>query len=189
MADVNSFFNPSEKGFKFIGLPNINEFNSYVPRQEIIFGTESGSVTLSGVGDTQSLFFRNVLPAGFAYAMSELSCMIQDTVAGQLDDWKAPTCYITDSDADPGYKVGLTMRVDTTVLSSGLTKQVWQVESPLKQLIIPRGQATDAFVQVGSFNASTNKAALTFWGYARFFQYNLNQAHYWAVNSPVPVRG
>lgn len=183
MAVIASSIVPQAIHKQFVGFgPGMAEWVTEIPQAEILFYEEAGVITAATGGDTQSLTVTCALPKGYAYAMVEC---YQAIFCADISEWDA-ALYAEVTGVDPDYKTMLSMEGKATFRNSAVPAKVYPLEQPLLKIVVPG--ADGAQFLTFSTNQTAAGAAGTVRMFARFLRYELNQAHYWAVNTPTLVR-
>lgn len=195
MALTSTTFSPNALLEPYIGpAPTQDLWNTLIPRAAIIFSVVQGAITTGGAGNEQKVIMNCKLPSGFAYAMREFVFFINDNDdAGDVDDWD-DQAYLTLRDDFAGestsswvYAIGAekpSVSAHTTV--TNLNSAYKPINPLLQKLVIPR--AAGGLLQFTSFNLVQDGGAMIVNAFARFLQYDLNQAYRAIVNTPVPTR-
>lgn len=193
MATTVSTLVPTVLEFPYIRPGGESEtWSSNAPRAEKIFSiTGANNVTAAAGGEDQRINTTLVLPKGFAYVLVEFHA----TLFG-LDDI---------ADWDPAAFVVLKDTTDfaTVTQFAGLPcekSSIWHVaptqggaeytiptEMLLKKTVIPH-MNNDADMDFALSNIIADGGVMTFRLLARFLVYDINQAHHYEVNAPVPIR-
>lgn len=187
MATITTSFTPEGLTFPYIGIGvDPAQFITMIPSAEVMFQITSGAVTLSGVGDDQKINIDCALPRSFAWALVESSLILKSVDAG---DWDL-NCrsWLVDATTNPVYNTPIEyvsegLAHDTT-LQESLTYTVRNLPT---KIIVPHS-TLDANFHVQLHNITLNDAAGVMTFSARFLRYDLNQAHYFAVNTPLLTR-
>lgn len=192
MASTLTAFVPRPERFSYIGLPpGMLTETVPVPRAAINFRINAGVVTEAAAGEDQLFSIACLLAEGYGYILSEINLFFNDAEAGDGADWGSMlTAWVSNTDVTHDDRIlsgikfeGYTMVTSTTALSSS----VFQVDLVPSQTIIPV-QGTSGKLHVSGFNATIDGGPLTLWFLAKFLEFDLAQAHHWAVNTPYPVR-
>jgi len=123
--------------------------------------------------------------------MAEWSLNLEETESGDIDDWE-DNCGVILRDSVLGgskwqYQVDGVKQNPAYAVNSTLDGATYIPRSPLvKKLIIP--QLSGALMRLVTFNLTIDGGPVTTNYYARFLQFDLNQAYRAIVNTPVPVR-
>lgn len=193
MAIISTTATPLAERLALIApVPSQDLWMTQIPRAEIIF-RGSPSITLAGVGDTQRFQIHCILPTGYAYVYIEGRVSLRESVVGDLANWEDEACFlIQDDSAGSGwsYPMRMTKEAVGAICQGSITlrEAVFEPSSPpLKKVIVaPPGLTPRLFFDVS--NVSTNDAAMTSFFFFRFLQFDLNQAFFYAVNTPTSVR-
>lgn len=186
MTVTTTTLNLVGKNIPYIGAaPTQDQWQSIIPRAEKIYGTTSSSVTVAGAGNEQSLVVKCVLPEGFGYALVESSISL---FGADIADW-TPTAFaeMVDSVASPSYRD--TFIADgsgiwaTSTTALGRTYRCHECPS---KIVIPAADGGQLIYRV--FNSTQDGVVMTCYAYFRFLVFDLNQAYFWAVNTPIPTR-
>lgn len=175
-----------------VRAPFINQFGqpdvwaTLVPRSELVFSALGFAITLSGVGDDQRVIINCDLPSGFAYVLMEASLSID---GAEADEWDTNAfCSLADSAADVTAKWKKCLHAPGLLGNSAATSFTrCYVVSAASKIILP-GPGLTGRLQLRTMNLTTNKAALVGTAYARFLLFDVNQAQFNAIHTPVPVR-
>lgn len=179
----------TESSVPYIGAaPTRVQWPTNIPRSEKIFTAINFAVTVASGGDTQAIIVTCVLPEGFAYVMLEGAVQL---TGADIADWN-PAVFATLDDRTANPQLRDVYQVDRGGVASaggagaGLTTCYRCLNCPTKMLIpsaSPGGQNRWVLE-----NLVVDGAAMTVICYFRFLVFDLNQAYYWAVNTPMPVR-
>lgn len=191
MALITTTLNPLATPLPFIApAPAIDLWNTPIPRGEIVFIESAAAITIAGVGDDQRLTINCNLPVGFGYVMAETNMMLTSSDAAQ---WEA-VCGFRLRDENGGnhrWTIHRRFEASATVITiggSGKNRiyELVQNDPPRKMVIC--NLAAPGQLTVNVRNLTTNQAAGTLDFFTRFYQYDLNQAFRYAVNTPTLVR-
>lgn len=189
MATITTAIIPPAIFLPYIGPDNtMDTWQSSIPRGEILFRVDDDAVLISGVGDNQLLTITASLPRGFAYVLAEANMKIQNA---DVDAWQDGCQFrLQDSIAAARWNSNSRFESGALVINNAtavFNKNYDLVRPPLQKLIVcDRGDA--GRLSVSCMNLTTNQAAGTVTFLARFYQFDLNQAFFWAVNMAFPVR-
>lgn len=188
MAIITSDFDPEATPFPYAGMPDIVGQRTGIPRGEVAFNVDGGSVTLAGVGDTQRANVTCTLPGGYAYVLRETFLSM---TAIDVEDWD-DVGFGSFQDAEQS-----TVRKNRMLfqlVSAGAVnittakRRCWDYTILPKQVLYP-ASATEGAVYIATIiNAVTNGAAGNLVFNARFLQFDIEQANHYSVNSPMPTR-
>lgn len=189
MAVVSTSITPMAFRFPLISpLPSPEQWWSNNPMAEIVFTSKDEDITLSGVGDSQAVSWICNLPPGYGYTFEELNFGMYNSVdPTEVDGWSVPS-FSNLVDQSPSLwitPVLVERSVATPIASNGL--RVWTPTAGLPKKVV-QAIGTGANFQINLQNLNTNKSALKVRAFARFFQFDLNQAYRTSVNAPVLVR-
>lgn len=159
-----------------------------------MFSTVDDTVTAAAAGKDQKLTVDCKLSAGFAYILVDWSACLEDgTDDGDTLDWSDHAALALNENHDTAassiwvYNMGA--EKPAIGLDAGLsTSAEYRPYNPrfLTKLLIP--SSTGAKLQFVIWNLTIDGGAMTFTYFARFLQFDLNQAYRAIVNTPVPVR-
>jgi len=187
MAVETTTFTPKLIKFGFEGISDAASDTTAVPRQELFY-TQSGENILSPpAGDSQSVELTFRLPFGFAYVITDVNFSIFGADAG---DWSGQANgYIandTPAQADiiahfGGWTFG------SPVGDGGLVFRTYSFQELPSWVFIP--QSNDgALVRFITSSNQIDGGTVGLQFVARFLQYDVSQAHHFAVNTPIPTR-
>lgn len=193
MAVITSAFsvalaNMTMETIPYTGGGTMEQVNTPIPRAEINFIINDGSVTLSGVGDTQLINITCNLPLSFAYIVQEIS--ISQLVGVDGDAWaNFGLCRLRNNNSVGAWKhsFDLFSRGNYFVTATTQAKS-YHLSAPgeLNRLVIP---GTSATLITTLANVTTNQSAMILDGFmARFLQFDINQAYFYGANTPIPIR-
>lgn len=194
MATTSTTFTPGATLVPYIGpIPTQLLWDTIIPRAEILFTEKAGAVIAAAAGDDQRFLFDCIMPTGFAYAFQDFSMGIIGAEAGDIDDWEDNAnltlrdSSLSAADSTWIYQLGAEKAPAAAAISPTLDRGVYRSFAPyLKKLIIPR--PSGGILQFLAYNLTIDGGPITIEGFARFLQYDLNQAYRAIVNTPVPVR-
>lgn len=186
MAVITTTFSPLPVSFPFInpyGEPL--QWQTGIPRSELVFSVVDQDITLAGVGDTQRVIFNCTLPTGFAYVITEGNMRI---TGADFADWQNQAFSALSSEATttpiwdsvfpmPGIDVTEGPTFGNVIYTSGVTNKI----------VIPAGGLNGRW-RWKVDNLVTNGIAMKLTGFARALVFDRNQAQQWQVNTPLPVR-
>jgi len=173
----------------YVGGGSMEKVNTPIPRAEINFEINNGAVTLSGVGDSQTIDITCVLPLSFAYVVQEIS--LTNLVGVDGDAWEPiGICRIRNNSIElPTWKHSMDLFSRGHYFVSATTRgRGYHLASPgeLNRMIIP-GTSANLVIQLS--NITLNQSAMTIDGFlARFLVFDVNQAYFYGGNTPIPVR-
>lgn len=171
-------------------------WDTIIPRAEVIFSQIGKAITTGGAGNEQRVVITLNLPAGYAYAFREFSFYMEDVDdAGDMNDWDdTASLSIQNNAASAGASQWVWFGQITKPAIAGhstvtLLNGTWQLgypEESLSKIIIPAAMGAKASVSI--FNVTQDGGAMYSNLYARFMQYELNQAFRSILQTPIPVR-
>lgn len=184
MATTSTTFTVAEARFGFISeIVNISE--SPIPKAEIIYAITGGTVTAAAAGEDQEMIIFCPLRQGYAYVLTEMEMLFREAEAGDIGDWDASMTATTTNGAwvaanrfDGGIAVNN---------STSLQDRTFKCAQPTQKIIIPTGPAA-ANLFIRGWNTSIDGGPMTVNFLARFLEFDLQQAHHWAIQSQFPVR-
>jgi len=187
MATVTTTITPTPVPFPYSGLPDVISERTGIPRGEQSFNENGTAITLAGVGDVQQLIVNCNLPPGYAYVFRECNAF---NLATDATDWDS-TAYLGFTDSLTGGEQSFKIAVE--MASSGATqfgtrKIINSPIEPFRQVILPANGTSQIQAQLIWTNAVTNGAVGSLFFSCRFLQFDIEQAHHYAVNYPIPTR-
>lgn len=190
MALITTTLTPLATQLPFIApAPSIELWETQVPRGEIVFVEQAAAITIAGVGDDQKLQINCDLPRGFAYVLVGSNMMITGADVAQWQNNASFRLRDSNDAASARWTIHQRYQADSTVMTIGATlNKVYELESKAVSKVILCNLSVPGQLKIQVRNITTDQAAGTVDFFARFFQYDLNQAFRWAVNSPVLVR-
>lgn len=192
MSIDTTVFTPTMIRFPYIAPPALAIPDSWltpIPRGEGIFSIFNGVVAAPSAGDSQSLSINCILPNSFAYVLVEVTCRLQDTEIGDSADWDDNMqSYVTDDASNGSWLAapqtpGLRYRTNNLQVVGG---QAFQMMLPPKKMILPKSDEGGLFLT--NYNNSIDGGPMQIFFMAKFLEYDLNQAHFFAVNTAVLTR-
>lgn len=192
MAIVITAATFEEDLFPYDGADDIERRQNDIARGELRLFS-STAIALTGVGDNQLLSFSHNLPRNWAWALLDFYARIVMVATG-TNAWDAcGLLQIADDNSSVNQSFRATMELfsDDVCFFTGnaLEGRAFRLrpERGFTGIILPG--ANDAVNFTGQlFNSTTQEAAAVFECYTRWLQYDVNQAHNYAINTPIPVR-
>lgn len=128
------------------------------------------------------------LPSSFAYVLMEVSLEMGDNESGDMANWDAGMrCFLTDGITGATWRASPIMDAGAIyTVTATLKGRHYQVPTVPRKMILP-GSAGGR-LSVSGQNLTIDEGPMTVFFLAKFLEYDLNQAHYFAVNTPIPVR-
>lgn len=191
MAATVTTIAPPPLLFSYTGLP-AGDLRLNLPRAEVHFGGPqlSANVTVAGAGDDQRIDITCTLPLGYAYVLRELHLsMVNDDAADWEDNgfttWQNST---TEADRSTFVPMGIHSTGGGANGPAGFRVKNWTLVDPIRQVVKPAvgNQGLEFFLSLQ--NPVIDGAAGFVHFMIRFLQYDIEQAHHYAVNNPIPVR-
>ncbi len=178
----------------FVKPPDgVRQFTS-IPRAIVNFNILNGVIDAKPVNDQQELLVSFTLDPTFAYKMADVSISLVQDVA---DSWD-PRCYFEFTNTIRNLEIGATQRypliLEDTIRTPG-TDEMWLVRVSAAHNL-PRNvfqKPTDSsgaepVTVLRATNQSAPAAAAgTFNFYVSFFEFEIEQAEYYALHSPIQV--
>lgn len=191
MAVITTTFTPEPSPDPYSGVSQLIIDNSDVSRGEIVFSVFDGAVALSGVGDNQFITITCLLPLNYSYTLADFFLSITST-AGETNGFDdALACRLLDDNTgtDRTFAFMLPNHAGPIANFSAGLKEVltYCLDCFPTQLLKSAGQGA-LNLNVQCFNATANDAAYEVNFYARFQQFDINQALNAQVNRQTPVR-
>lgn len=189
MATVTTNFTVDPVVLPYIGpAPFGDQWASAIPSAELMFPIVTQSITIATGGKDQLASIFCNLPGGWAYAFLECNMSI---FGGDSANWDScAKARMVDGNTSNNWRANFDM-CSGGLFHAGTASpgQTYQIDSAsiLKKIIIP---PRDNFAQftVNVMNINLDESAVNLDFFARFLRFDINQAHLWAVNTPVPVR-
>lgn len=171
----------------YAGAGGMDFTNSPIPRAEVNFIVTGGAITISGVGDSQIVRFICQLPLSFAYVVQEVS--VFQLYGDDIAQWQNITsCRIRNNQSGKTWAHSLDLFSRGQYNKDALLSKSYQLNAPgeLNRLIIP-GTSADLTVEIA--NPTTDQSVMAVDSFfARFLQFDVNQAYFYGANTPIPVR-
>ncbi len=189
MAITQTTLTPDPMVFPFLGLGQLGLDRSNVPRSEIVFSGINEIVTLGGVGDEQRLDITCNLPQNFSYALAEFHADIS-TAGGTTNSWDVDAIAFLVDATGAGRSISVSMPVTANGVADDivLPRVVYDIGKVMSAVLVPPPNTSGAKLGV-TFNNDIQGAVgalVTF--YIRFYQYDIEQAHHYSVNTPTLIR-
>lgn len=160
-----------------------------IPRGLRGFIVELGTLTAKPVNDTETLVLSGILPANFAYVLSEISLTIfQD----EADDWQGAYTL----NLQNWYQGFLGVSTNWTIGFSNIAALGGGSKTNGRDTLdyLPRGpmwapRGTSGIqITIQTFNSQAAVAAAgTVSAYINFWEFDLEQARKYPINAPIPV--
>ncbi len=163
-----------------------------IPRGLRGFIVELGALDLKPVGDTQTLVLTATLPPSFAYVFAEISLRISQDRAQSwfpaytlnLQNWYQGRLGVSTSFAFPWNGIDHGNQPLNTERSNGFTKGSMVPKAPMWA---PSG-TSGILIRFNAQNADgTVATAGTLSAYINFWEFDLEQARKFPINSPIPT--
>lgn len=172
----------------YTGLPASVLERSAAPRADVIFKDNGVEVTAGGAGNTQRLAVACNLPQNFSYGFAEFHFSIS-TPTGSVNNWEANgLSIIVDAAA------GRTSFINSPLFNRGvadsfsLPTRDYQIESKFSGILLPPANTSGAKMAITLANLTENMPAGTLNYYIRFYQFDVEQAYHYRLNSPQLIR-
>lgn len=187
MADILTTITVPGREFPYInpyGEPV--QWQTPIPRSEIVFNVVNSAITLSGSGDTQRVLINCFLPTTYAYVLVSAGFVIEGALASQWSD----NAYVNIADGTSNgtltWKKYLQAPSLLASASVGQGLRAYRVDPGLSKIIIPLVDAGK--LEMISQDLNLNEAAINCSVFCRFLVFDRNQAQHWSVNTPIPTR-
>lgn len=182
MATITTTFTPTASYFPFAGLGRRPSTSG--PRAEVRFGEKDAEITLSGTGDDQFARVQCMLPVNYSYTLSEIHIRLF-TALNEVDLTWEPTAI-----AILGGEFNIPMEGVSVNQIPGLQGKRGYMVYTFKDLpkTVWKPQAGLAIMNVDMYNVNLEEPAVKLDFYARFLQFDINQAIDYEVNTPSLVR-
>jgi len=188
MAIEFTTISPEPRPFAFTGFDETVTRGADVARAEIVY-TGNATIPVPAVGDTQALVLDIKLPKSFCYVLLDVSLLIQ-TQSVSIDDWPDSGTYTQRPGGEPvtDFKFSGGLEASgNTIISDTSSQKSWRLPNKPSYVLIP-SVGLDGVVSIRITTKAIDLPQASFDFYVRFLQYDINQAHHWAVNSPAYVR-
>lgn len=185
MAKILTYLQPKPDVVPWTGLDDVERQSAVGPRAEVVYEYDGEAVATVGAGDTQQLYISMSLPPNFAYSFAEISAGL---VADDIVDWLAVAqCIMVPGPAGLRKYRAMYNSTSTVSFDGGTYARVWQFPDLMTRLLIPESSATpQVIVQMNNIVEEGDAAELFFM--ARFYQYDIVQAHDFQANTPILIR-
>ncbi len=194
MALVTTTVTPSPRSFGFTGIGHEDPKDA-IPRAELVYSFLDETIDSTGVADLMRLQVDIRLPQSYSYSLvdfalsikgdqTDMTAKIPTGVTWQLFDAvtaaKQLALYSAEAPSIAGVlpvnaNVGFDARIQYSVPHK--PKMTW---------VLQPGEDGRCLINLTALDLNT--AASEASGYFRFLQYDVDQAHHWAVNTPSLTR-
>jgi len=182
--------NPQAQPFGFTGFDETRTKGADIARAELIY-SELGVNVPQPVGlDQQQVNIRVSLRTGFTYVLLDYAVSITTTGGDLIEDWPNTGDYVYQPTDLPGAKFRFDgeMKADgVTIQNATQSKKDYRALNKPSFVMIPAVGA-NALLSVTLTNKAEQGPLATLAYFFRFLQYDVDQAHHWAVNTPTFVR-
>lgn len=189
MTTISTNFTPTASYFPFAGKGALTRDRSDVPRAEVRFLENGAAVTLSGAGDDQRISVICDLPINFAYVISELHLKLSSVVNGVTVTWQDVASASFRDGGSPQQRIPF--EGSSTGVSGPTQDQkanrIYQFNN-LPLVIWKMAPGAMGNLQLTCHNINEEEPAVTMDFYARFLQFDLEQAIHYAPNVPTLTR-
>lgn len=188
MAVDTTVFTPALEKFPYSGMDTLGGDRSGNPFAEIGYAVVGGAIAVEAGGDSQKIDVQCNLPVNFAFSLMSLSAKLSGT---DIADWEAVAdCFMTDGATTGGEK--RTKLIAIPSWSEGITGtdkvRIYRFDFKGLGVILPGNAVSIPQIRFILSNDTVDGSAMTLNFFARVLQFNIEQAYYFAVNSPMPVR-
>jgi len=191
MAVTQTTLSAAARIVSWQSFPDPSRVNSPQPRGEMQFLTEATALTDGGVGNEMMLAGVFTLPRNFSYTLLELLVRISKTAAGTNNFENSLGAEVIDDNDGTNQTVRFQFEmVSVNVCSLGTlfeTKLYTPVTIPKVVMIAPGGEGP-AEVSIRCLNRTQADADYAAALWARFAIFDIEQAHFAEVNTPVLIR-
>jgi len=186
MATTATSITITAKNFPYIGP---HQSYGMLPSAEILF-VDDTDIIVAASGRDQLLDITMNLPKGWAYVMVEGNIEIAGADAADWDD--CLRCQVRDIQPAGSFTFSANLTLcnipgETWSSDTSIKGKTYQVVDVLKKVIICDG-AVDGRVFVHGMNRVVDGAAGFTETFFRFLRFSLEQAHHFAISTPIPVR-
>jgi len=172
---------------RIIPFTLVEEKETNLPRGQLVFRVDEAAITLSGVGDSQSVEVRCACPENFAYALLEAHIEIHGA-AGLAANWDADMRGNVQS-RNGDIKIAMHSEGVWTGISGagGPEGRIWEPIRGTPMIIVPTpGESNTVSFKVS--NTTLNEATVDLDALIRFVIYDVAQIHQVEVNTPQLIR-
>lgn len=189
MATVTTTLTPTQDYFPLTGPGDIDRSQSAIPRVEVRCQVSSGIVPATGAGDNQQLNIPINLSADYAYVLLEAHMRI-NRGSGNCNWDNVLTGYWSDQAAGGTITVFVPVEMVSQGQSmyAGVAFKGWVLSRVPQLVMMPASPSSTPQFFVSPYNSTANDSEYTVNFFARFTQYSITQAQYFAVNTPSAVR-
>lgn len=190
MAVTTTNFTPPPVVFPFLGLGQLGLDRSSVPRSELLFKEFGGdAITAGGVGNTQRSTIICNLPQNFAYAIAEIHISLR-TIAGTTNSWNkhAKVLYSDAQASERTFKVPLALQSQGVTDTESDPTVVYSLVRNVNSVLVPPTGTMGQSLNITFNNAVEDAPETTLVAFIRVYQFDIEQAHHYAVNTPQLVR-
>lgn len=173
----------------YTGLGQLTQDRSAIPRAEVFVGGLDIDITAGGVGNTQRFTLGMHLPRNFAYVLAEINVVIE-VEAGLAMTWDAYGAgeLSNGPDQDRSHATPISLESPGVSDSTGNPRRIYTAPHPPKYLVLPPENKPGPYFALVWGNSTTDAPAAVSSFLIRFYQYDVEQAHHFAVNSPSLTR-
>lgn len=188
MAVTTTNFDPPGIPFPYSGLDTLGGDESPHPFTELRFNVLAGAVPVEAGGNTQRADITVTLPRNFAYTLMDIHYSMTGADGA---DWDAGVdCWFTDGTSSTGPANLRTFIAIIPAWSEQIAGNLraFRFDTTKMGVIIPGSPDSTPQFRTIHQNLNINGSLMTVQFHMRVLQFNLEQAYYFAVNSPTPTR-
>lgn len=175
--------------FAYVGYTERIREQTAIARSELRF---SWGVTMGapGVGNNQVGFVSITLPGTFAYAIMDMYAAVEPTSVAETNDWPTTAAArLVASDNSFDVRWGLQSFGVTSGPSGFEARQYCSPQGCTPNLtILEQTQGGNTGLQLKVRNNTADSVAVGFVGMIRVLSYDIEQAHYFDINTPQLIR-
>lgn len=182
---------PALRWFPFAGLEEKPRERSDVPRGALIFDFRSVTIPGQGVGDSTRLVVPVVLPANFAYAVTDVYLSLFGADAGVANTWNdRGNCNLNNASNNVGREYTIFTTIDSpgTVQTGLVFMKSWRWMEDLPKFLIQPPGGSQAQLEFELINTTLDDQDYSLNAMIRVLTYDIAQTHHWNPNSPTLTR-
>ncbi len=189
MTDVTTAVTPTPV-VQIFAVPGGTQPYSIVPRATVTFFSSSVVPAKLAADNNQSLFTLN-LPQNFVYRLAECRAWANTTTSGQLNDWEDVQSCLLSGGIGGSLQFGLAAGnayANTFVSVTNHTQKFFEPSMSLPDALVASTSSVTGKLEIRWLDVSSDSTAITnHFIWAKFLQYDVDQATKYPVHTPVPV--
>ena len=188
MATITTTPTLNERIFPFVGTNEVISRRTDLPRSTVRYSCVDVSIPASGAGNDRAISCSMAMPENFAYALTEVEALVRGPAGGDIGFETAFSQIELFVGSTRVRRVPLSYKFDQGVQMSSVYRKsnVFRVEPP-KEVFLPDAEGM-MFLTFQLMDATINGPDALFSFNCRFLQFDVNQAHHVAVNTPTLTR-